>query len=225
MANNNQETILTIFRDVSGGNTSSGSTQTSALSDLTSQLVETSRQIAESGGAQAEAIGANTKAVESAQKTGSTEPTSGGVSAGAILSTVFKSGLGLIPLVSGLLGLFGGGSDPEPPPLVRYALPQSLNVTAARWDGVTADADYDQFGALRPVLPSTASNAAANPTTGGSQAIEGSSSPGPTSAPVINVQVQAMDSQSFLDHSQEIARAVRDAMLNLNSINDVINDL
>jgi len=41
----------------------------------------------------------------------------------------------------------------------------------------------------------------------------------------ILVQVQAMDSQSFMDHSQEIAQAVRQAMLNLNSLNDVILDL
>jgi len=37
--------------------------------------------------------------------------------------------------------------------------------------------------------------------------------------------VQAMDARSFLDHSSEIAAAVRTAMLNLNSINDVVNDL
>jgi len=36
---------------------------------------------------------------------------------------------------------------------------------------------------------------------------------GTATAPVINVQVQAMDSQSFLDHSQEIARAARAAMV------------
>jgi hypothetical protein len=41
----------------------------------------------------------------------------------------------------------------------------------------------------------------------------------------ILVQVQAMDTQSFMDHSQEIAQAVRQAMLNLNSLNDVILDL
>jgi len=34
-----------------------------------------------------------------------------------------------------------------------------------------------------------------------------------------------MDSQSFMDHSADIAAAVRNAMLNLNSINDVVNDL
>jgi hypothetical protein len=46
-----------------------------------------------------------------------------------------------------------------------------------------------------------------------------------TSPQQITVQVNAMDSQSFLDHSQDIARAVRQAMLNSNSLNDVVSDL
>jgi hypothetical protein len=41
----------------------------------------------------------------------------------------------------------------------------------------------------------------------------------------IVVQVQAMDSQSFLDHSHDIAQAVRQAMLNSHPVNDVIMDL
>ena len=41
----------------------------------------------------------------------------------------------------------------------------------------------------------------------------------------ITVNVQAMDARSFMDRSGDIAMAVRDAMLNLNSINDVVNDL
>lgn len=43
--------------------------------------------------------------------------------------------------------------------------------------------------------------------------------------PQITVQVQAMDSRSFLDHSDDIARAVRDAMLNMHSVNDVLAEL
>ncbi|MBI1792246.1 MAG: hypothetical protein HYR60_32385 [Acidobacteria bacterium] len=43
--------------------------------------------------------------------------------------------------------------------------------------------------------------------------------------PQITVQVQAMDSRSFLDHSHEIARAVREAMLEMHPINDVVSDL
>ena len=44
-------------------------------------------------------------------------------------------------------------------------------------------------------------------------------------APQITVNVQAMDARSFLDRSGDIAAAVRDAMLNMNSINDVVNEL
>jgi hypothetical protein len=34
-----------------------------------------------------------------------------------------------------------------------------------------------------------------------------------------------MDAQSFLDRSSDIAQAVRSAMLNMSSINDVVNEL
>ena len=44
-------------------------------------------------------------------------------------------------------------------------------------------------------------------------------------APQITVNVQAMDARSFMDRSNDIALAVRDAMLNLNAINDVVNEL
>ncbi len=48
---------------------------------------------------------------------------------------------------------------------------------------------------------------------------------GPGAGPQITIQVQAMDSRSFLDHSHDIAQAVREAMLNLHALNDVVNDL
>jgi hypothetical protein len=41
----------------------------------------------------------------------------------------------------------------------------------------------------------------------------------------ITIQVNAMDSQSFMDHSYDIAQAVRSAMLNMSSINDVVSSL
>jgi hypothetical protein len=41
----------------------------------------------------------------------------------------------------------------------------------------------------------------------------------------IVVNVQAMDSRSFIDHSQEIAQAVREAMLNMHALNDVVSEL
>jgi hypothetical protein len=41
----------------------------------------------------------------------------------------------------------------------------------------------------------------------------------------VTVHVNAMDSQSFMDRSSDIASAVREAMLNLHPINDVISNL
>jgi len=43
--------------------------------------------------------------------------------------------------------------------------------------------------------------------------------------PQITVQVQAMDSRSFLDHSQDIAAAVRQAMLESSVLNDAIREV
>jgi hypothetical protein len=34
-----------------------------------------------------------------------------------------------------------------------------------------------------------------------------------------------MDSRSFLDHSDDIARAVRDAMLRSHSLNDIVSEI
>jgi len=41
----------------------------------------------------------------------------------------------------------------------------------------------------------------------------------------ITVQVQTMDSQSFLDHSADIAQAVRQAMLESSVLNDVVREV
>lgn len=57
------------------------------------------------------------------------------------------------------------------------------------------------------------------------QTTSGGNTRGTSLAPQITVQVQAMDSRSFLDHSEDIARAVREAMLNSHGINDVITEL
>lgn len=123
------------------------------------------------------------------------------------VSKIFTSGLGLVPLVSGLLGLFGGGGAPEPPPLVKYTMPERLYFQGASMGSKISSADYDQMGMPRAYV--TPAREAGNS----------------TNAAQITVNVQAMDSRSFLDHSTEIAQAVRQAMLNLNPVNDVVNDL
>jgi len=123
----------------------------------------------------------------------------------SIASKVFTSGFGLVSLFSGLFGLFGGGGQEEPPPLVKYALPPRIDFQAAETAGGLTNVDYSQAGLPRAFGAET----------------QGSSG----GAPAITVNVHALDARSFLDRSSEIAAAVRDAMLNLNSINDVVNEL
>jgi hypothetical protein len=126
-----------------------------------------------------------------------------------VIEKVFKSGLGMAPLVSGLLSLFGGGGGaPTPAPLVKYAMPERIDFEGADTPGGVSNADYGQAGMPRIDSPAG-----------------GASQPSGAAAPQITVNVQAMDARSFLDRSSEIAQAVREAMLNLSSINDVVNEL
>ena len=48
---------------------------------------------------------------------------------------------------------------------------------------------------------------------------------GSMSVPNVQIQVNAIDSKSFLDHSDAIAEAVRQALLNSHSLGDVIAEL
>jgi len=140
----------------------------------------------------------------------------GGSTAGTIVKDVLKSGFGLVSLVTTLAGLFGGDDGSTPAPLVKYALPASQDFEAAETATGFAGVDYDQAGAPRTYGPKPGP---------GNQPQGYGAKPNPAIAPQINVTVQAMDARSFLDRSMDIAAAVREAMLNLNSINDVVNDL
>jgi hypothetical protein len=147
---------------------------------------------------------ANVKATESASAVESTAGNGGSAWDGAI-SPILRTVLGGMPLVSGLVSLFSGGdSSPAADPPTRYTPPPSIHVNAGLFqDGSKIDAvDYSQDGSVRTVGAPTAGSV-------------GMSS--------VVVQVQAMDSQSFLDRSDDIADAVRKALLNSHPLGDVIN--
>ena len=163
--------------------------------DLTAALAQATQVI----DAQTQATSANTDALaQNSQAKGSSS--GGGVS--DVLNTassILGGGLSLLPLVSLFSSLFGGGQSQQPAPLVPFSLPPSLN------------------------LESTTNNQQVTWGENGLPRSAGSSGAG--AGQQITVQVQAMDSQSFLDHSDDIAQAVKQAMLNMNSINDVITSL
>ena len=111
----------------------------------------------------------------------------------------------LNPIAGAILSLFGGRSEGEPSPLPTYTLPSAIRMNAgysASSQGASRGIDYGQDGLPRLIQ-----------------------SPGPVAGPQITVQVQAFDSRSFLDHSEDIARAVRHAVLNSHALSDVVSEL
>jgi hypothetical protein len=152
----------------------------------------------------------------------------GGGGSGGGLGGLLGGLFGSIPLLSGLASLFGGGSD-QPAPLVQYQAPDSQNFEEALSGGVIGDAVYGATGQPRSssiteqaLQGLQGSQSAAGAPTGSSNS---SQSPSSQSSQQVTVQVNAMDSQSFMDRAGDIASAVRSAMLNMHSINDVVTDL
>ena len=126
---------------------------------------------------------------------------SAAASVGKTVLSFLGGGLGLVSLVGKLLG---GGEGTPAPATARFELPPAIQLDAGILPGSStlSSVRYAQDGLPRP--------AATWPAAG---------------APNITVQVQAIDSRSFLDHSSEIAQAVREALLHSHSLNDVMGEM
>ena len=119
-------------------------------------------------------------------------------------SGLLGSGLGLVPLGLRIAGLFRK-KRAEPQSFSPFELPPSLSLEVANTDNILAGfprVTRKQTGEIK-VIP---------------QEI-------PAAQPQITVNVNAMDTQSFLDRSEDIAGALRDAMLHMHPVNDVIGEL
>jgi len=222
MTSTTQDELYQTFVAVAGQQDSNPGGAFESGEEIAASLSNTVKQLSELQGSSAPQAASGSSSTSNASTT-----SSGGISAESIVSTVLESGLGMVPLVVGLLGLFGGGGTPAPPTLEKYAMPDRLYFEGADTGSDVSGADYDQMGMPRayraaPDGGSAQTSGSASPGSSGSGAPSGPSGAG---AAQITVNVQAMDSQSFLDHSNEIAQAVRAAMLNSNSINDVVNNL
>jgi hypothetical protein len=188
-----------------GGGAAGGAGANAGQSALTDALTQNTSQLSQVQTAiqgQLDSLTANTDALNS-----STAKSSGGSStasnvAGGFLNSILGGGI-LGPILSGVMSLFGGGDSTGPSPLTQYAMPSSLNYQGGIQGSTVSNVDYDQNGQPRSSSPSTQSSSPAQ----------------------ITVNVSAMDSQSFLDRSSDIANAVRKAMLESSSLNDVIGGL
>jgi len=172
--------------------------------DVTEQVSALTSQITTLSSTQQTHIGVtqdNTQAITqntSAKSSGS----SVGSTVGNLAASLLGGGLSLSPLISGLMSLFGGSSSQSVISPVPFRLPAPVQADAGLTAGSQGQAlpvSYGAGGQPRPQASGTAQQ--------------------------VNIQVSAMDSKSFLDHSDEIASAVRQALLSSNSLSDVISDL
>ena len=233
MANTIQDEIYQSFLSVSQQQSGELAQEKQSLSDLIVQADQVRQDMAQQY---------VRTTVTGRGSSGSSSGGTGGNSALGSVLDVFKSGLGLSPIVQGIMSIFGGGDSSTPAPLVKYALPPAVNFQAAEVGGQVMNLDYDQagmpryYGATQAASGVDTGTAAPQIAGGGGQVGGGGSqvapspqrtagAPGGGSASQITVNVQAMDARSFMDRSSDIALAVREAMLNLNAINDVVNDL
>lgn len=158
-----------------------------------------------------EVLSENTKALAQGGTNQSQSSSSGAVDTAKSIGSYLLGGLGIGSLISGISSLFGGGEKPAPPPLVKYSMPAALQYEGAvTSSGQISNYDYNDRGGIRT---------ADQPQPAG---LGQSSS---QASPQVIIQVNAMDSRSFLDHSDDIARAVRAAILNSSSLNDVISEM
>ena len=189
----------------------------------TESLARTVSQLEPMAATPPDSVAATSPGTNTRGQSATTNDTGGGPSVTSIATTFLESGFGIVPLITGLMSLFSGGST-APPPLEKYTMPSSVSFESAETAGGLTAADFDQTGAARLYGYSASSTATADPGDAGSSTGTPPSSAA-TATPQITVNVQAMDAQSFMDYSSQIAQAVRGAMLNLSSLNDVVNEL
>jgi hypothetical protein len=168
--------------------------------------------------------------VGSAQKPGSSVPSE--------LESVAAAALGPIPaLINAFAGLFEGA--PSAAPLFpKFELPGSINFQAednGQGGGLQAS-DYNQMGQPRAVSSSPGSSGDSSGSAVAAPAAASSPSV-PTAAanPSLpasgghtfnnSFTIQAMDAQSVMDRSDDIASAVQAALLNSHPLSDTIGNI
>ncbi|HTM48817.1 MAG TPA: hypothetical protein VL285_09065 [Bryobacteraceae bacterium] len=221
MAGSNlNQIVLDAFRQANGNTGIQGDVQNLVQElvprsgdNLSSALTDASRQIDALRSVNqtlSEVLKNNTQAVVQNSAAQNGKGAAGTV--GSIASTILGSGLGLVPLISSLTHLFGGGNSAPAPTSIPYVAPNPLRLDlgdtaqSTRGIGSFAPIGYGQNGLPRLTQEEGAARS-------------------PAGAAHISIQVNAIDSRSFMDHSYEIAQAVRQAMLNSHSLNDVVSDL
>lgn len=124
-------------------------------------------------------------------------------SSGGGVASILSAAASPVGLVANLIGsIFGGSSEPAAVKPSKYLPPAAVNYSF----GLSANSEDYQ------------------PVDGGSSGLSRIAGNSGSSGSNIVIQVQAMDSRSFLDHSNEIAEAVRKALLEAHPLRDAMTE-
>jgi len=168
--------------------------QANSLGEKLSELARISQ-------AQARTVEENTAALSQSTASQAADAVKSAVSSLGGFSAL-SAGPAFLPLISGIAKLFGGGKAETSVTDVPFVRPAAARVDAGlAGNGSDGAIRYDGEGTPRLVTESAS-----------------------RATPQVNIHVQAIDSRSFLDHSEDIARAVREAMLESHMLSDVAND-
>jgi hypothetical protein len=148
--------------------------------------------------------GAGKAETQTAKAPGAAVETASNATSESVKSLTGKLGslANLNPIVAGLMKLFGRGSTEETTTLAKIERPAAMSYqggVAERTGWGMGEIDYSASGMPRAVERYA-------------------------STPVV-VQVQAIDSRSFLDHRDEIASAVKQALLESHGLGDVMREV
>jgi hypothetical protein len=190
--------------DGAGSNTLTQLLQTT-LKDTTNAVTEANKQLSALLPVQqqnVDTVNQNTQALvnNTASKSGSGSSALSTV--GSFASGIVGGGSILTPIISGLFSLFGGHSSSQQPTFTAFTMPAPIHL-----DTTLSGGSQQQPAASAQ----------------GVQSNSGESTQ--VAAPPIQIQVNAIDSRSFLDHSDQIAQAVRLALLNSHPLADVIAEI
>ncbi|MCG8650846.1 MAG: hypothetical protein MI861_13490 [Pirellulales bacterium] len=204
--------VTSLTRELQRANNGNGSLATVSPTQLSGQqdgdsaaVVEALQAVRRSTDELDQGVGENTKALrDTAAAFGSgvqglLSGLGGGIGGDGGLGSLLKSGFGLGPLASGVARLFGGGGEREEPVLPTLETPPARDSSLANSPGPVQALRQVERGAGDSVRT--------------------------TSPAQVVVNVSAMDARGFLDRSDDIAAAVRDAMLRMHAVNDVVEEL
>lgn len=183
----------------------------SSFEDIIRGLILELGQLRSAGQQQAKATSENTTALIE-NTAAQLRQTGGSAAAARAIGGIISSGLGMAPVLGALARLFRPSEQEKVSPLVKYIGPPTIH-----FEGVVSRlADYrsegNMPGNIHGIFP-------------GEWPVEANRTGFEPRTVNITVQVHAMDSRSFVEHSWEIAQAVKEAMLEAHALNDVVMEL